>query len=140
MPDFRFSVPIAVRYGDLDAQGHLNHAKYFTYMEQARFQYIVAAGLWDPAAHDFNAVGQIVAEAACTYKRPVLLNQLVEVAVRTVRLGSKSMEMEYRLTVAGSEVAAGRTVQVAYDYVRQSSVPVPDDWRGKLAAFEGGAL
>ncbi|MBI4771236.1 MAG: acyl-CoA thioesterase, partial [Chloroflexi bacterium] len=36
MTGFRFSLPIAVRYSDLDAQGHVNHATYFSFMEQAR--------------------------------------------------------------------------------------------------------
>ncbi len=35
MTPFRFTVPIPVRYSDLDAQGHLNHAKYFSFMEMA---------------------------------------------------------------------------------------------------------
>jgi acyl-CoA thioester hydrolase len=45
MPDFKFSTPIEVRYSDLDAQRHLNHAKYFSFMEQARCKYIMAVGL-----------------------------------------------------------------------------------------------
>lgn len=128
-----------MRYSDLDAQGHVNHAKYFSFMEEARFKYIVAVGLWTDT-RDFNAVGQIVAEAACSYKRPVLIGQTVEVAVRTVRLGYKSLDMEYRLTVDGAEVALGRTVQVAYDYAAHGSIPIPEDWREKLHAFEGGDL
>ncbi len=139
MTDFHFSTPIAVRYGDLDAQGHLNHAKYLTYMEQARFQYLVAADLWRPE-QGFEAVGQIVAEATCTYKRPVQLGETVDVAVRTSRLGNKSLDMEYRLTVADAEVALGRTVQVTYDYERQTSIPIPSAWREKLTVFEGGTL
>ncbi len=136
MSGFRFSTVIPVRYSDLDAQGHLNHARYFSFMEEARFQYLRASGLWADA-QGFDAVGQIVAEAACTYKRPVLLGQAVEVAVRVSRLGHKSLEMEYRLTVGGEEVATGRTVQVAYDYPNHRSMPVPQVWRDRIATLEG---
>lgn len=136
MADFRFSCSIPVRYADLDAQGHVNNATYFTYMEQARLEYLVAADLWTPG-QDFLSVGTIVAEATCTYRRPILLGQTVEVAVRTARIGTKSAIMEYRLTVAGEEVATGRTVQVAYDYRAGASVPVPADWREKVRALEG---
>ena len=135
MPVFKFTTPVTVRYGDLDAQGHLNHARYFTYMEEARFQYIRVLGLWTDL-HDFNAVGQIVAEAACSYKAPVFLGQTVDVAVRIARLGNKSLEMDYLLTVGGQEVARGRTVQVAYDYAAGCSIPIPDAWRQVIAAFE----
>jgi acyl-CoA thioester hydrolase len=136
VPAFHFSISIPVRYSDLDAQGHVNHAKYFSFMEKARFKYIVAVGLWTEAG-DFNAVGQIVAEAACSYKRPMLIGQTVEVAVRTTRLGHKSWDMEYRLTVDGAEVALGRTVQVAYDYSAHRSISIPRGWREKIKAFEG---
>ena len=131
MPDFKFSTPIEVRYSDLDAQGHLNHAKYFSFMEQARFKYIIAVGLWSDA-HDFNGVGQIVAEATCTYRRPVLLEQIVDVAVRVSGMGDKSAEMDYRLTVGDVEVATGRTVQVAYDYAAGKSIPIPAEWRARV--------
>ncbi len=139
MPEFRFSTPIVVRYSDIDAQGHMNHARYFSFMEEARFRYAQTLGLWTDV-NDFNAVGQIVAEATCTYLRPVLLGQTVDVALRTSRLGNKSLEMAYRLTVEGQAVATGRTVQVAYDYATHQSIPVPLAWRQAVAAFEGEAV
>ncbi len=136
MTHYRFSCPIAVRYADLDAQGHVNNAAYFTYMEQARFEYMVAVGLWQPGG-DFLSVGVIVAEATCAYKRPVLLGQIVDVAVRTARLGNKSTVLEYRLSVAGETAATGRTVLVAYDYRAGVSIPISAEWRQKVLAFEG---
>lgn len=92
--DLSLQRPMVVRYSDLDAQGHLNHARYFSVMEEARFKYLMAVGLWTDT-RGFNAVGQIVAEAACSYKRPVFIGQTVDVAVRVARLGNKSMELEY---------------------------------------------
>lgn len=136
---FRFSTPITVRYSDLDAQGHMNHARFFSFMEEARFHYVRALGLWTDV-DDFNAVSQILAEATCTYLRPVKLGQTVDVAVRTTRLGNKSLEMAYQLSVAGETVATGRTVQVAYDYPAGHSMPIPPAWREAIAAFEGEAL
>ena len=135
MPAFKFSTPIAVRYGDIDAQGHVNNACYFTYMEEGRLRYWQALGLW-AAAQDAGAISQIVADAACTYQQPVFLGQTVDVAVRVARLGVKSLHLEYRLAVAGQPVALGRTVQVAYDYAARRSVPIPSAWRQVITAFE----
>jgi acyl-CoA thioester hydrolase len=136
---FRFSTPILVRYSDLDAQGHMNHARYLSFMEEARFNYARALGLWTDL-DNFDAVGQIVAEASCTYLRPVKLGQTVEVALRTTRIGHKSLEMAYQLSVDGQPVATGRTVQVAFDYGAGRSRPVPDAWREAIARFEGETL
>ena len=122
MPDFKFTTPVAVRYGDIDAQGHVNNACYFTYMEEGRLRYWQALGLWrEGPARD--GISQIVAEAACTYQEPIFLGQTVDVAVRVARLGTKSLHVDYRLTVLGQPVAAGRTVQVAYDYSARPSLP-----------------
>ena len=138
MSEFRFTTPLPVRYADIDAQGHVNNARYFTFMEEARVHYARALGLWTDL-ENFDAIGQIVAEAACTYLRPVQLGQTVDVAVRTTRIGHKSLEMTYRLSVAGETVATGRTVQVAYDYAARQSIPVPQAWRDAIAAYEGVA-
>ena len=39
---FAVWVPVAVRYSDLDPQGHVNNAVYFTYFEQGRLGYFDA--------------------------------------------------------------------------------------------------
>lgn len=41
------------------------------------------------------------------------------------------------MSVGADVVALGRTVQVAYDYAAQTSIPVPQEWRDKISAFEG---
>jgi len=95
MSAFRFYHPIEVRYGDLDPQGHLNNAKYLTYLEQARIRYIQHLGLW--RGDSFMEVGMILAEVRITYLAPVLFGQPVQVGVRVSRLGNKSFDMEYSL-------------------------------------------
>lgn len=134
--DYRFYHPMEVRYGDIDAQGHVNNARTFTYMEQARVRYVQHLGLWD--GRDFKSIGIILAEAACTYKAPILLTQRLRVGVRTSRIGTKSIEFSYSIEDAdsGQVMATGRTVQVAYDYKLGVSVRVPEDWRRIVQAFE----
>ena len=70
MPTFCFYHPIEVRYGDLDPQGHVNNAKYMTYMEQARVAYIRHLGLWPGGS--FLDLGIILADARITFRKPIL--------------------------------------------------------------------
>jgi len=135
MPLFHFTTSLEVRYSDLDPQGHLNNAKYFTFMEHARLKYCLAVGLLNPAA-GFMGQGQIVAEATCTFKRPARLGEIVDIDVRIASIGNKSAIMEYRLRVGDEVVATGRTVQVAYNYDTNQSIPFPTDWRVKVMNFE----
>lgn len=136
MDDFRFYHPIEVRYGDLDPQGHLNNAKYFTYTEQARISYIKHLGLWDGGS--FIDIGVILAEARMTFKVPVLWGQPIRVGVRVNRLGNKSFDLIYTIqdSQSGIEHAAGSTVQVAYDYRSTQTIPIPETWRQIIHRFE----
>ena len=137
---FRFVYPVEVRYGDVDAQGHVNHTKFLTYMEMARFKYMQQLGLFKPGMPYENA-GMIVADAQCSYRVPLEFPEIALVHVRVAAVGNRSFTLHYRLERAsdGRLVALGRTVQVAYDYARQTSQPVPDSWRAQFAAFEGEA-
>jgi acyl-CoA thioester hydrolase len=136
MTDFHFFHPIEVRYGDLDAQQHVNNAKYLTYMEQARLAYAQHLGLWDGGS--FADLGMIVAEIQISYRAPIHFGLPVRVGVRVSRLGNKSMTWEYRLENAqdGSPFATATSVQVAYDYREGCSIPVPEKWRTEITRFE----
>jgi acyl-CoA thioester hydrolase len=138
MSTYRFAHPIEVRYGDLDPQGHLNNAKYLTYFEQARIQYLIHLGLFRPG-QSFLEIGIILAEARVTFLKPVHFGQSVEVCVRVIRLGNKSFEMEYLLRdrQTHEELARGSSVQVTYDYHTAQTIPIPPTWRQAIAEFEG---
>ena len=137
MPLYRFYHPIEVRYGDLDPQGHLNNAKYLTYLEQARIHYIKHLGLWDGGS--FLKIGIILADAHITFRAAVQFAQPVRVGVRVTRLGNKSLEMEYCMEDAqtGQELATSTTVLVAYDYQTGETIPIPETWRKLIQGYEG---
>ena len=137
MPDFKFFHPIEVRYGDLDAQGHVNNASYLTFMEQARIQYIRRLGLWSGGS--FQDLGVILADVHLAFRAQITFGQTVQVGVRVASIGNKSYMMEYRLEDAadGKELASGTTVQVAFDYHSGKTMPVPQAWREAIIEFEG---
>jgi acyl-CoA thioester hydrolase len=137
MSEFHFYHPIEVRYGDLDPQGHVNNAKYLTYMEQARIHYLVHVSLFQNG-QSFTDIGIILADAHVTFLASVQFGQPVRVGVRVTRLGDKSMTMEYRLEDAatGQELATGSTVLVAYNYRDRMTIQIPDEWRKILVEFE----
>ena len=135
---FRFYHPMEIRYADIDAQRHVNNARYFTYMEQARVEYVCHVGLWDGG--DFDGIGFIMAEQCCTYKTQISMSRSIEIGVRTAKIGRKSFELAYcfRDRITHEELATGKTVLVAFDYLSNKSIPVPDNWRSILGEFEGG--
>ena len=137
MPAFRYYCPIQVRYGDLDPQWHVNNARTVTFLEQARFSYLIQLGLFDGVS--FFDVGVIVADVHVTYLAPIRLTHKLRVGVRVARIGNKSFIFEYQVEDENSAtiLATAETVMVAYNYHTQNSIPVPPDWREKITAFEG---
>lgn len=137
MANYRFFHPIQVRYGDIDAQRHVNNAKYFTYSEQGRQHYLQHLGLW--GGEDFDAIGIILLEINCRFRAPIHLGQHIKVGVRTSRLGNKSLDMDYALIEeeTGQEMASGKAILVTYDYHSRQSIPIPEHWREAITHFEG---
>lgn len=140
-PDgFRYYTPMTVRYGDMDTLGHVNNAKYLTYMEQARIGYFRDNELWDGSV---SKLGMIVACISIDYKLPLTMDDgTVQVWTRVSRLGTKSFDVE-NLIIADRQgspaIAASATaIIVVFDYTQQSTAAMPDEWREKIKAYEPG--
>ena len=138
MPEIRFFHPMEVRYGDLDAQGHLNNAKYLTYFEQARVRYFEMLGLFSKD-QSFMDIGVIIADIHIKYLAPVFLGASVKVGVQATRLGNKSITLRQAIVDAGSgqAYAEGTVILVAYDYRARKTTPLPEEWRRRIMEFEG---
>ena len=137
---WRFSLPVVVRFRDLDAFGHVNNAVYLTYCEMARVAYFhTLLGVATPEDMSF-----ILARAEADYRLPVELTDRLEVRVRAVEVGGKSFTLAYQMVVArdGAERVAcdAISVQVCYDYTARRSVPVPAALTAAAEAFEGRSL
>ena len=137
MENFNFTLPIQVRYGDLDPQWHVNNARFLTYIEQARFAYLMELGLFD--GKSYLDLPFIVADMHIAYLAPITLLQKVVVGVRVTRLGGKSMKFEYRIEdqESGQALATVENIMVAYDYHNLKTIPIPENVRGAIAAYEG---
>ncbi len=137
MSDFRFYHPVEVRYGDLDPQGHVNNAKHLTYFEQARIAYWIKLGLFTKD-QSFMEIGVILADVHLTYLEPIYYGQNIQVGVHVSKLGNKSMTWEQNIVDAdtGKELARGEVVVVAYDYRKEQTMSIPQEWREKITQFE----
>lgn len=136
MVDFRFFQPIDVRYGDFDPQGHVNNARFVTYLEHARVSYIQHLGLWDGS--DYLGLGFILVHLEVDFQAPILITDQIQVGVRVSRLGDKSLDMMYRVENVETDkvYATGMTTLVGYDYKSETSIPLLEEWRRTIASFE----
>jgi len=133
---FRFSTTLEVRWRDLDPLGHVNNAVYLTYLEQARVHYLRELGLVPSGP---AGIGFILAEVSCQFKSPLGLGEHVTIYARVSELHNSSFVFEYRMEGEDGQLAAtARSVQVCYDYQVQRPIPIPDQWRETITAYEPG--
>lgn len=138
---FRHHISIDVRWGDMDALGHVNNAVFLTYLEQARIDYFNQLKLWDG---NLSELGLIMARVVLDYKLPLVAGDDVHIFTRCSRIGNRSLDTEQlilRVKDERTEIAAqGTTTAVAYDYQKNQSAPVPDDWRARILEYEPGQI
>ena len=118
----------SVRFRDLDGMGHVNNAVFLTFMESARIAFLAANGAGSNPQQSL-----ILARAEVDFRSPIAFGEEIEVGVRTLRVGTKSFELEYVIQADGRLAAEGKSVLVGYDYRGGTSVEIPAEWREWLA-------
>lgn len=123
--DYRFALPIPVRWADCDAYGHVNNAIYYAMMDQVVTVYIVQTGVI--AMHTSPSIGLCVA-SACDFHQSLEFPEIVDARMRVGRLGSKSVRYEIGLFKEGIEepAATGHFVHVYVDRETRKPVTLTD--------------
>jgi acyl-CoA thioester hydrolase len=129
---FPFTHRETARFRDLDPMGHVNNSVYLTWIETARIEFLRHLGTFDQP--DTGGMAMILARIELDFRSAVGFGEELEIGVRTARLGTKSFDLEYELRTADRVVAEAKTVLVAYDYNRNESKEIPEEWRQRLAA------
>lgn len=141
MNAYRYSARVQVRWGDMDALGHVNNAVYFTYCETARMLWLEALALPDQGEGG-RRLGFGLVSASMDFRRQVRPPAEVDVRLRVSRIGTKSFTTEYGLFLVGDDdepVATGSAVLVWMDFEarggRGEALPLPEALRERLAAY-----
>lgn len=120
--------PITVRWGEMDAFGHVNNTVFYRYSEDGRMDYLRRAFA---SVAEATEGAPIIADLRCNFRQQLKFPAEVEIATRTSRLGNTSFHMEQALYYKGEmdAIAAFEAVLVWFDYNRQSSAPLPESIR-----------
>lgn len=131
MPDRKLAhvEHIAIRWGDMDAMGHVNNTVYFRFMEQARIGWFEALM---PRGEAWKGTGIVIANASCNFKRAMGYPGIVDVKVYTAPPGGSSVVTFYELVIDGDLYADGAATVVFVDMARQKPVRIPETIRARL--------
>lgn len=129
------SVTVVVQWGEMDALGHVNNARFFTWFESARIAMFNRIGV---ATSGPSTIGPILATTTCDFVRPVVYPKTIRVDAKVSRVGETSIAMEYVVCDDADEkeiFARGTSVAVLVDYATMKKVRVPDDVRAAISSL-----
>lgn len=122
---------IAIRWGDMDAMGHLNNGSYFRYMETIRIDWMYAIG----CKPDPSGEGPVIVNAFCNFYKQleypgnVRMKMYVSEPSRTTFETWCTMERDDTLGVV---CAAGGATTIWVDFPAQKAKTMPDWMRARV--------
>ena len=116
---------VPIRWGDMDAFGHVNNTVYFRYMEQARLDWLTAIEC-DHGASIPPGTGPVIVNASCTFFEPLVYPGDCEVHVYLSDVGRSSVGSFYEIWKDGRRFAEGAAKIVWVDRASGRSTPLPD--------------
>ena len=134
LADFAHRIELPVRWGDVDMFGHVNNAKYFTYVESGRIDYLETLGSVDGTRRDAGSV--ILASIGADFIAQVRYPAKLVIGTRITKIGRSSMGLLNGVFLGEQLVLAARGTLVWFDYTSQKAAPVPDHVRAAIIARE----
>ena len=114
---------IPIRWGDLDAMGHLNNTVYFRYMEQTRVAWFERMF---GELSDARDEGIVIVNAACNFLKPLRYPGTVETRMWLAAPTRSSVQSFYELRLHDELYADGTAKIVWIDVRRGKAKPLPD--------------
>lgn len=133
---FKRTIPIQIRFNDIDSIGHINNNIYYSYYDLGKIAYLDQLKAESVSWTD----GQIVlARTESDFFFPVFYKEKIAVDTKIIYLGNKSgiFLQQIRNTDTNQIKSRCKSVFVTFNAKTNSSIEVPDDWRRVISAFEG---
>jgi len=119
----RFQNKQYVRWGDLDAFGHVNNATYLIYAQEARFA-------WS------KMLEMVVARAEVDFIAPIYTGDIyIDVEIWVNKIGTSSFGVTYEMKNGDELLAVVKTVQVTVSMDTKKSRPINDAEREFLHKY-----
>ena len=124
---------IPIRWGDMDAMGHVNNTVYFRYMEQTRIEWLYACAR-RLGIDAYDGEGPVIVNASCTFRAPLTYPGEAEIRMFLGAPGKSSVESYYAISMDGRSYADGAAKLVWIDIKTAKSTPWPPAFRELLGA------
>jgi acyl-CoA thioester hydrolase len=133
---FKHSLPIQIRFNDIDAIGHINNNIYFSYFDLGKVSYFE-----DLRASCVSWIEGIVvlAHLDVDFLSPIYYKEPLVVDTKVIKVGHKSITLLQQLRNVKTQETKCRctSIIVAYDANLQTSMDIPPVWKEAISVYEG---
>lgn len=124
-----YKLPIRIYYEDTDTGSVVYHASYLRFAERARSEMLRDMGYDHARLLKEKAIGFVVRHMEIDYLRPAVLDDLLEVRSRILRIGGASFDLQQTVYRQDEMIADMKVVLVCMDTKNFSAARLPDDMR-----------
>jgi acyl-CoA thioester hydrolase len=123
---------IPVRWGDMDARGHVNNTIYYRYFESTRISLFQLMEIYEEPTE--VRVGPILSFQSCYYKAPLVYPDTVFVGAKITSIERSKIIIKHILFSKKLEriAAEGEAHIIWYNYEKKEKAIISDDLKNKL--------
>lgn len=128
---FSFLHPLRVRWAECDGQGIVFNVNYFLYFDVAMTEYMRALGYEGAMTMEFFTV-----HAEADFRGSAKFDDMIDVGVRCVRLGEKSMTLALAVFRGDELLTEGSLTYVHAELGTKNTTPLPASFIDRILSFE----
>lgn len=132
---FRHTLPIQLRFNDVDKFGHVNNTVYFSFYDLGKTEYFasVCPGV------NWEKDGIVVVHLDADFLSQIFATDHVAVQTAVSEIGTKSFRLIQRMidTQTGEVKCIGTSIMVAFDLEKHESKPLTEEWIQAICDYEG---
>ena len=131
-----------VAFSDTDMAGIVHFSRFFVFMEAAEHAFLRSLGTSVSTEWDGNKIGWPRLEATCTYLSPALFEDVLDIHLKVIRKGTKSLTYRFDFFRGETAIARGELSTVCCicnpgEKIR--SIPIPNFIADQIADEADGA-
>ncbi|MDH8701626.1 acyl-CoA thioester hydrolase [Dysgonomonadaceae bacterium PH5-43] len=133
---FRHTLPIQLRFTDIDKFGHVNNTVYFTYYDLGKAEYFASVF----PNLDFEKEGVVVVNIEANFLSQIFADDQVAVQTAVTKIGTKSLTLVQQVidTTTKEVKCVCKSVLVAFDIKKGDSKEIPQEWKEAISNYELG--
>ena len=132
LEDYTVVEEIPVRWGDMDARGHVNNTIYLRYFESSRIALFRVLNLYEEPTE--VRIGPILSFQSCNYKAPLTYPDTIYVGAKIETIEGSKIIIKHSIVSKKRNgiVAKGEAHIIWYDYENQKRTSISDKLKQKL--------